>query len=654
MDNNVVQSEEQEGRVRLLQAQADALPQILWTSECNGSIIFANKRFLEYTGLSREDICSPRVTSTIHPDDRAEYDRTRAVAIATGTNWEHEYRLKRHDGVYRWHLGRCVPGKSGQGVVTHWFGSATDIQEQKQTQEHLRELIEQRELAFEAARIGVWDWDLTRNRGRWSPEQRRLFGLPDNFLDDFARFTEFVHPEDRERVLLFMKGVLADAGRILYDEEFRIVQPDGAIRWLHGRGRVERDDNTGQALRVIGINMDVTERKQAEIALSDTRNRLSFHVANSPLAVIEWDSNWRISQWNKRAEQIFGYTAEEMLGASGADWTHVHAEDSFRVEQMRRRMMETGFGVVQSRNITKHGRIIHCEWYNTILKSESGQMHSVLSQVLDVSERVHAEATLAESHSKQTRIAETLQQSLLLTPPEDAFSGIELGTLYEPTQKEAQVGGDFYDAFSFRPNRVCLVVGDVTGKGLGAARYTAEVKFALRAYMHETEDVTKSLTLLNRFLCDQRRRGNEVDTRFVAVAVMILDTHTGEGSCALSGMETPLIYRAARGATEELPAQGVVLGAMREAEYESQPFTIQPGDWVVMTTDGTTEARSESRRLWGTEGMARSIDAALRRAPEQSPRNLAQTCLKEAKLWSRGRLTDDVCILAARFVGTKE
>jgi PAS domain S-box-containing protein len=171
------------------------------------------------------------------------------------------------------------------GDIAYWFGSATDIQEQKQAQEELRELIEQRELAFDAARIGLWDWDLVENRGRWSPEQRHLFGLPDNFEGDFDRFTEFVHPEDRERVLSFMKGVLADAGRVRYDEEFRIVQPGGEIRWLHGRGRIYRTNPPGGRVRIIGVNMDVTDRKVTEIALSDALKRLSFHANNSPLAL---------------------------------------------------------------------------------------------------------------------------------------------------------------------------------------------------------------------------------------------------------------------------------------------------------------------------------------------------------------------------------
>ncbi|MBC7806348.1 MAG: PAS domain-containing protein [Akkermansiaceae bacterium] len=644
---------------RLLRAQVDTVQQVLWASAGNGGIVFVNKRFLDYTGLSLREIQSPSLTSVIHPDDLPDYSRSRTAAIETGLEWELEYRLRRQDGTYRWHLGRCVPERNEHGAVTHWFGSATDIHDLKMAQEDLRrnralmdKEAEERGLAFHAARIGVWDWDLVANRGSWSPEQRRLFGLADDFAGDFERFTEFVHPDDRERVTAFMKGVLADAERTRYDEEFRIVQPDGTQRWLHGRGRIHRDNETGRALHVTGINIDITERKQGEIALTDALKRLSFHVSHSPLGVIEWDDNWRICQWSNQAEQIFGYTAAEMLGVSSADWNHLHPDDFPRVEETTRRMMETGFGVVRCRNFTKGGDTIHCEWYNTAVKNDSGDMVSVLSQVLDVSERIRAESSLAASNTKQTRIAQTLLQSLLLTPPEDAFSGVELGTLYEAARDEAQIGGDFYDAFSFWDNKVCFVVGDVTGKGLSAASFTAEVKYALRAYMYETMDVARSLTLLNRFLCAQREQGDGINERFVAVAVALLDTVTGQGTCALAGMETPLIYRMQTNRVEQLPVYGLVSGAMIETEYEPELFTLNSGDWLTLTTDGITEARNRERQFWEFDGMAQSIEAALRETADIAPQALARRCLSDVKAWSRGKLTDDACILMVRFIGT--
>ena len=121
------------------------------------------------------------------------------------------------------------------------------------------------------------------------------------------------------------------------------------------------------------------------------------------------------------------------------------------------------------------------------------------------------------------------------------------------------MGGDFFDAFAFQDDKICFVVGDVTGKGLHAATFTAEVKFAIRAYVHETGEAARSLTLLNRFLCDWR--GLVVDT-FV---VVVFDAATGLGTATIGGMEPPLIYRAGTGVVEEMFTRGMVLGADRNA-----------------------------------------------------------------------------------------
>jgi serine phosphatase RsbU (regulator of sigma subunit) len=125
--------------------------------------------------------------------------------------------------------------------------------------------------------------------------------------------------------------------------------------------------------------------------------------------------------------------------------------------------------------------------------------------VADITERKAAEAALAAAAEKQQRIAETLQRSLLLTPPANAFPGIEISTRYEAAWEEAQIGGDFHDAFQVDGGKVALVVGDVTGKGLAAASYTAEIKFALRAYLRESDDPAAALQRLNHFLVGAQR-----------------------------------------------------------------------------------------------------------------------------------------------------
>jgi PAS domain S-box-containing protein len=143
----------------------------------------------------------------------------------------------------------------------------------------------------------------------------------------------------------------------------------------------------------IAVIHDITERKRAEEAAQEAHQRLLFHVENSPLAVIEWDSDFRVSRWSASAERLFGWKAEEVIGKHVSEWHFVFDEDADAVAEVtyRQRVGAERLGVQHNRNYTRSGSILYCEWYNSVLHDESGQLVSVLSLVLDVTARKRAE-----------------------------------------------------------------------------------------------------------------------------------------------------------------------------------------------------------------------------------------------------------------------
>jgi PAS domain S-box-containing protein len=143
----------------------------------------------------------------------------------------------------------------------------------------------------------------------------------------------------------------------------------------------------------IAVVQDITERKRAEEAAQEAHQRLLFHVENSPLAVIEWDSDFRVSRWSASAERLFGWRAEEVIGKHVSEWHFVFDEDADAVAEVtyRQRVGAERLGVQHNRNYTKDGSILYCEWYNSVLHDETGQLVSVLSLVLDVTARKQAE-----------------------------------------------------------------------------------------------------------------------------------------------------------------------------------------------------------------------------------------------------------------------
>ena len=149
----------------------------------------------------------------------------------------------------------------------------------------------------------------------------------------------------------------------------------------------------GKIVGGIAIIHDTTARKLAEEQAREAHQRLSFHVENSPLAVIEWDSDFRVSRWSESAEHLFGWKQEEVFGKHVGDWQFVFPEDLPAVQQVshRQRLGVEHQGFISNRNYTKTGEVLHCEWYNSVLHDAKGNLVSVLSLVLDVTARKLAE-----------------------------------------------------------------------------------------------------------------------------------------------------------------------------------------------------------------------------------------------------------------------
>jgi PAS domain S-box-containing protein len=152
-------------------------------------------------------------------------------------------------------------------------------------------------------------------------------------------------------------------------------------------------DENGVIVGGIAVVSDITARRQAEDAAQTAYRQLTFHVENSPLAVIEWDSDFRVSRWSESAEGLFGWKAEEVIGKHVNEWQFVFADDVDAVALVTNRQREgvEVQGVQRNRNYTRDGSVLFCEWYNSVLHDDRGHLVSVLSLVLDVTARQKAE-----------------------------------------------------------------------------------------------------------------------------------------------------------------------------------------------------------------------------------------------------------------------
>lgn len=126
---------------------ADAMPQIIWISDASGAIEYLNQRWMQYTGMTLQQSHTEGTTTAIHPDDRERVRATWQVALQAGIPYEVELRLRRVDGVYRWHLARSIPICDATGAIVNWFGTSTDIHTQKEAEVALQEARDAAEAA---------------------------------------------------------------------------------------------------------------------------------------------------------------------------------------------------------------------------------------------------------------------------------------------------------------------------------------------------------------------------------------------------------------------------------------------------------------------------------------------------------------------------
>lgn len=268
MDRDKVENVLRESEERYRQL-SEALPQIVWSSDAAGNVDFFNSRWFAYTGLRNEEGYSAGWECAIHPEDRARVLKLWEEARRAGKSCEIEYRLRRADGAYRWHLDRAVPVKDNRGQIVRWFGTFTDIDDRKRAEVALRESEERFRQFAENSSAVLWVLDVETMRLEYlSPSFQQVWGEPlDAVPRDFSHWIQSVHPNDRDDVLAALARVRQEGEVIV--KEYRVVRPDGTVRWIQNTGFPILDEH-GAVKRVAGIAQDVTKHNGSMVYVVDS------------------------------------------------------------------------------------------------------------------------------------------------------------------------------------------------------------------------------------------------------------------------------------------------------------------------------------------------------------------------------------------------
>ena len=246
----------------------DALPQLAWIAEPGGDIVWYNTPWFRYTGTTLAEMQGWGWRQVHHPDHAEAVTAKYRASMATGAVWEDTFPLRGADGAYRWFLSRANPIRDGQGRILRWFGTNTDISENRDKEAALRHSERRFRSLIEASAAIVWNVPASGEMQAGQTPWAQFTGQDVSQYSGWG-WLEAVHPDDRAATARIWADAVRDTRS--YDAELRVRRHDGEWRWMLARGVPVLDDD-GALEGWVGTHTDVTHRKRAEAELEAARD----------------------------------------------------------------------------------------------------------------------------------------------------------------------------------------------------------------------------------------------------------------------------------------------------------------------------------------------------------------------------------------------
>lgn len=323
--DNMLDAQEKSGielqkNIKALEDYKFALDQsaIIIISDHNGLIISANDNFCNISKYTREELVGKTlkiINSGFHP---TSFFKDMWKTIKSGKVWSGEIKNRKKDGDFYWVHSTIIPFLDTDNKPFQYLSIRYDITEKKKTEKEIikaKEKAEENEtrlkLAAASGKLGIWEWNINKNVLTWDDRMYELYGITDKTnSNNLENWTNGLHPEDMEKAVEEVSTVLKEEKSL--DSLFRIVHPNGKIVQIKADGLIIKDVH-GNPLRMIGINRDITQQKQAEDALRDNELKYRTLFETSDDAILLFSQN-HCEDCNAGALKVFGCTREQIIG----------------------------------------------------------------------------------------------------------------------------------------------------------------------------------------------------------------------------------------------------------------------------------------------------------------------------------------------------
>lgn len=364
------------------------------------------------------------------------------------------------------------------------------------------------------------------------------------------------------------------------------------------------------------------------------RDRLATLLANSEDAIMIVDRERRIVVFNSGSERLSGMKADQALGRSCQEvWRCRDEQGRSITEKSCPFMLHAGSRLSRKASYSEHVVLraddapVDVAVTYGFLRNPEGGVEQGMAIIRDLTEH--------KRWMREHYIANTLQEALLPEAP-PAESGTDIGVFYESATTQAALGGDFYDFIALPDGRLCIVIGDVCGKGIDAAHYTAMTKYTLRAYLVEGCAPATIMARLNDTVTAQVGPGEFISTCFV-----LLDADRSRLTYCNAGHPRPLLRHG--GDWTKLDKSGMVLGVVPGQWYEEETAPLGQGDTLLLYTDGLVETR-KGPTVFGEERLMQFLERCRITAAQQ----FAERIYQRSATFAGGHLADDVAVVVVR------
>jgi len=310
---------EREQFFKFFQTSAD----LMCLADPHGCFIKTNPSFKDTLGYLESELASKPIIEFIHPDDRQATLDEITLQLQTGftRNFANRYICK--DGSIKWLSWRVNYSKDERIA----YATARDITDNKKAEEALRESEERMTLAIQAGNMGLFDLNVQTGEATVNPEYELMLGYdPAELHVSVAKWLERMHPDDREPVAAiyqaYVRGELPH-----YRVEFRQRTRDGGWKWILSYGRIMERDAEGNPRRMLGVHVDINERKQAEEALRESNNRLRFALEGTNDGLWDVQMKTGMTYLSPRGCEILGYQSDEACEVATVWADLVHPDD---------------------------------------------------------------------------------------------------------------------------------------------------------------------------------------------------------------------------------------------------------------------------------------------------------------------------------------